>query len=1574
MNNFKKIKKMLNQPINIAKSIFITSIIAAASFISYADDDDGLGPTTQTMIDSFDFQLMGGMIGRLKPHGNELMGDMIDKKTGGITFEQTDISLPGNSGLEVALRRKLKQGEGYYSPNQQAFGNWDLDLPVAYITHGVDTSSPLPEFNNGCKTSNGGIDRTLYTTLKGAFPIEPGIHALGTVLSVPGKNLSGYPSNASSSTIGILDPKNNWISGGKGVDHENRCAEIVISPNGTKYKFGHVVRRKAKEVWFDFIAQGPTSSGVSHAALFTPILARIYSVYLITEVEDTHGNWVRYDYTNDNRAELERIYSNDGREINLFYNSTLPEGSRNSRRVTHVTTNGRTWNYEYNNASSNPTASLKKVILPDSRYWDFYVDADGSRAMQYEPYRRWNCIPIARTMKMKHPDGAIGIFTLRETRHIKNADKADSYVSDFEIRAQDIKPASIDPTVGFCDTGGPNGINLNPPYLSPFFRSISIISKTISAPDIPDATWSFDYRGYTGGQIDTTWTKITEPDNTVRTYTYQTLGYDHGLIKRIDVHDSSNKFMESFDYEYGFEQGQPCDSGGEFGNDAGICFLYYKRPQTKIIHTRDSETYTTERIYNTNASDKFVDYGFPNKINYFSTLQSEKRIVDVEYKHDLTNHFIGLTERVVRNGKEFSRYVYNDKGLKQNVYSFGDKRLTYTYHPDGNAKTITEHATNTINYTAKLENYYRGQPRKITRRDGGVLLKTIDANGWVTSETDAIGYKTTYDYTPVGWMKKIDRPLPWNDTTVTYSNIGTTNFYSTENQGAKVTTTHYDSMLRPTLEVTNPTSGSGSSIYIKTEYDGLSRAVFTSLPSFSSNPTLGTNTTYDGLSRVIKTEQNFSPYVSSQTDYLSGNRMQITDARGNDTITSRSGYSSPTDGNVISIQSPENVTTTMTYDIYGNMLTTNQGGNSNGFNVGSTQRWFYDNRLRVCRHYVPETGSKLFQYNNIDQVIAYSEGQAYSTACTTPSANKVSLTYDPVGRLKVTNFPSTTPDISRSYDKNGNLKTVNRGSSAWVYKYFNNSLLQRESLTIDELDFVTTYTRDGNGSLSGINYPSGDSVNFTPDGFGRATSAVAYNTDYFGVYADDVEYHPNNSLKHFEYGNGVVFNQTLNNRQLPHTRNATISGKQDPMRLTYLYDDMGNTTRITDNVDSSRTINNSFDGLDRLRTSNSSRGNITFTYDALGNLRKRNVVGGSALGGAQHGVTVTFNSLNQVNKATNIDGTRSFTHDSRGNVKTNSTHNFTYDFANQPTSISGQQTGNFTYDGHLKRVKQTVDGKTSYSVYTQEAGLLSQYNKTTNTHTDHIRIAGTTVARIESKGSKADDATTAFDERAESPVAAGSLADRPHYLPFGKKINATVVKENAIGFTGHVEDTSGLVYMQARYYDPVIGRFYSNDPVGTIEHLNTPNGIHGFNRYAYANNNPYKYTDPDGKSPCLGICTAIVVTLKAVHTAYKVYKSNKRIKKVLKNKESTGKKGEFKASTGTKDVNKDFKTLTKGSDVKTHENGTKVGKLPDGRTVDNHASSGKSGKGADVKKGTESIKIKNDSGNKTKITIRFPED
>lgn len=63
-------------------------------------------------------------------------------------------------------------------------------------------------------------------------------------------------------------------------------------------------------------------------------------------------------------------------------------------------------------------------------------------------------------------------------------------------------------------------------------------------------------------------------------------------------------------------------------------------------------------------------------------------------------------------------------------------------------------------------------------------------------------------------------------------------------------------------------------------------------------------------------------------------------------------------------------------------------------------------------------------------------------------------------------------------------------------------------------------------------------------------------------------------------------------------------------------------------------------------------------------------------------------------------------------------------------------------------------------------------------------------------------------------------------------------------FTGHCRDAdTGLVYMQQRYHDPLVGRFLGIDAVAVDTDTATD-----FCRYCYAADNPYKFTDPDGFS------------------------------------------------------------------------------------------------------------------------------
>ena len=63
------------------------------------------------------------------------------------------------------------------------------------------------------------------------------------------------------------------------------------------------------------------------------------------------------------------------------------------------------------------------------------------------------------------------------------------------------------------------------------------------------------------------------------------------------------------------------------------------------------------------------------------------------------------------------------------------------------------------------------------------------------------------------------------------------------------------------------------------------------------------------------------------------------------------------------------------------------------------------------------------------------------------------------------------------------------------------------------------------------------------------------------------------------------------------------------------------------------------------------------------------------------------------------------------------------------------------------------------------------------------------------------------------------------------------------GFTGHEHyDRFGIINMNARLYDPVLGRFFSPDP-----QVQNPFSTQGFNRYSYCGNNPVMYLDEDGE-------------------------------------------------------------------------------------------------------------------------------
>lgn len=81
------------------------------------------------------------------------------------------------------------------------------------------------------------------------------------------------------------------------------------------------------------------------------------------------------------------------------------------------------------------------------------------------------------------------------------------------------------------------------------------------------------------------------------------------------------------------------------------------------------------------------------------------------------------------------------------------------------------------------------------------------------------------------------------------------------------------------------------------------------------------------------------------------------------------------------------------------------------------------------------------------------------------------------------------------------------------------------------------------------------------------------------------------------------------------------------------------------------------------------------------------------------------------------------------------------------------------------------------------------------------------------------------------------------YDPFGNIVaqNESVPQPfKYVGQYGVMQEPNGFYYMRARYYDPKVGRFISEDPIGfkggTV------------NLYEYAKNNPTRFKDPFGKA------------------------------------------------------------------------------------------------------------------------------
>ena len=186
---------------------------------------------------------------------------------------------------------------------------------------------------------------------------------------------------------------------------------------------------------------------------------------------------------------------------------------------------------------------------------------------------------------------------------------------------------------------------------------------------------------------------------------------------------------------------------------------------------------------------------------------------------------------------------------------------------------------------------------------------------------------------------------------------------------------------------------------------------------------------------------------------------------------------------------------------------------------------------------------------------------------------------------------------------------------------------------------------------------------------------------------------------------------------------------------------------------------------------------------------------------------------------------------------------FTFDRARR--LMAYQDVATYQYDAHNRRVASIVPANgTRYQVYSRAGELLYVEDAGRDQRIQFMHLNGTLVAERIRPLIDATPVTVNYlhsDHRGTPTVKTSSLGTRVYRSrlnPYGTPYDN--VYRDGPGFTKHATDEVGpLIYMQQRYYDPNLPTFISPDP--------DPARADNFNRYAYANNNPYTFVDPDGR-------------------------------------------------------------------------------------------------------------------------------
>lgn len=267
------------------------------------------------------------------------------------------------------------------------------------------------------------------------------------------------------------------------------------------------------------------------------------------------------------------------------------------------------------------------------------------------------------------------------------------------------------------------------------------------------------------------------------------------------------------------------------------------------------------------------------------------------------------------------------------------------------------------------------------------------------------------------------------------------------------------------------------------------------------------------------------------------------------------------------------------------------------------------------------------------------------------------------------------------------------------------------------------------------------------------------------------------------------------------------------------------------------TIDYTYDSLYRLTEASYSNGILyQYGYDAVGNRLSQN----SYIYESESDFDYTYDAANRLVEVNEIG----YMWDANGNLLSDGVNTYEYDSANRLVwwERGTGERGGFGYNGLGDRLWQDTyqnENRTSYSEYTLDLniGLTQVLFDGTTTYTYGLgRISqqsGTTPEYF------LGDALGSVRQMTDQ---AGGITFARNYDPYGVVTYTDGPSQTEYGFTGEqYGDSTQLLYLRARYYNPADGRFQSRDTWSGD--TNNPLSL---NRWMYTEGNPVNYVDPSG--------------------------------------------------------------------------------------------------------------------------------